>query len=149
MQKQSGSLGKGWGNAMPNSSGNVALHPSLASASTQGTQSAPVRTDPPADVLWGFITQPCSPRLRPGHPQLPDLFSSPSPMCFLFLLQTAYAKPDFTAGSAPRVCFLCLCGARQLRLRRGSEVEAVEGGESRGGGEGNGSGLLLSKPLFV
>lgn len=52
----------------------------------------------------------------------------------LFILQTVYAKSNFTAGSAPRVCFLCLRGARQLRLRHGSEVEAA-GGEQGWWGE--------------
>lgn len=100
----------------------------------------------------GFLMRRTLPLVL-GHPQLfslcPFLLFPLLPCAFIPpASRAACAKSNFTAGSAPRVCFLCLRGACQRRLRPCSEVEAG-GGESRGGGEGNRSRLLLSKPLFV
>lgn len=124
MQKQSTSLEKGWGSVMPNSPGSVAVGLFLPPLPCRAQ-------DPPAGLCQGFVRSHALP-WSPGHPRLPTL-SPYSHSLFshvlLFILQTLYAKSNLTAGSAPRVCFLCLRGARQLRLRHGSEVEAAGGGE--------------------
>lgn len=149
MQKQSSLLGKGCGSVMPNSSGKVAV----------GLSPPPIprrAQDPAAGMCQGFVLElrsPLEPRAPPA-PQSAPFSHSLFTHVLLFILQTAYAKSNFTAGSAPRVCFPCLhsalassaCAtAQRWRQRRGRRGEW----ESRAGGEGNGSRLLLAKPLFV
>lgn len=133
---------------VPNSSGNIAVGLSLPSESTQGTRSALVCTDPPAGVCQGFITEPRSP-LEAGAPPAPCPTPPsplpPSPMCFYAFCKQRMPNPTSQLALLHVFVFyacapLASSAAAQRWRRRG---------ESRGGGEGNGSRLLLSKPLFV
>lgn len=138
MQNQSGSLGKGCGSVMPNGSGNVALDPSFPWASVQGTRLAPLCADPPVAVCQGFVK-------RPQLPSLPPFFP-PSPMCFYSFRKQRVPNPTSQLALLHVFVFYA-CAA--LASSACAEVEAAGGEGARVVGEGNGSRLLLSKPLFV
>lgn len=145
MQKQSSLLGKGCGSVMPNSSGKVAV----------GLSPPPIprrAQDPAAGMCQGFVLELRSP-LEPRAPPAPLL---PFPLHSCAFIHSANSVCQIQLHSW--LCSTCLFSmpARRSpaplapRLRGGGSAGG-DGGEweSRAGGEGNGSRLLLAKPLFV
>lgn len=143
MQKESSSLGKGWGSVVPNSSENVAV----------GLSPPPLprrAQDPPAGMCQGFVTKsPCS--LEPRAPPAPHS----DPLLPFLLLPCAFIHSVNSECQIQLHSWLCSTCLFSMPVRRSPAPLAPRlrgggsGGESRAGGEGNRSRLLLAKPLFV
>lgn len=134
VQKQSGSLGKGWGSVMPDSSGNVALGLSLPSTSTQGTGSAPIRTDLPVGMCQGFVMEPRSP-LEDGAPPAP----CPTPLLPFPLLPCAFIHFANSVCQIRLHGWLCSTCLFSMPARHSPALLVLQ---LRGGGGGGRAGVV-------
>lgn len=140
MQKESSLLGKEWEVVMPNSSRNVAVGLSLPPLPRRAQ-------DPAARMCQGFVRESRSPleSRAPLAPQSVPLLSFP-------LLSCAFIHSASSVCQIQLHSWLCSTCLFSVPARRSpaplAERWRGEGGE-QGWWLGNGSRLLLAKPLFV
>lgn len=131
MQKQSSSQGKGWGSVMPNSSENVAVGlcpPPL----WRGAQDS--RTDPPAGMCRGFVTESRSP-LEPRAPPAPHSI----PLLTFPLLPCAFIHFANSVCQIQLHSWLCSTCLFSMPARRSPAPLAPR---LRGGGGGGRAGVV-------